>query len=413
MARKDSFNKTWASNPAQFEKPGDALIERGWAGGASEDPPEAKWENWWHNRLDEALLEIQNSGALAWFSDAKYTKGALVNYGGRNWVALSANSNISPNGSLDNGIWLEVEYSKSDFLKKSQNGADIPNKSEFVKNLGLAETVERAGKSLLRENYLSEYTTATEKSILRKNIGAVSDSGGDYQGTFTFSEIATIAKERNSVQLVSANAGAPTGTLCSYMKANWYDNCVAFGAVRGGTVDLIGAGIDINSKRALTIYKNGIVVPADYGNFDARYDNIPVGVPLPYPHRYTPPGYLTCNGQTFDKSLYPKLAEAYPAGRVPDLRGEFIRGWDDSRGVDPGRVCGTWQADSTKKIQLAAGYGNENSYLWTYQGAPGGLKYPIGRDAIGNATATSIASNTSGHETRPRNIAFNYIVRAA
>ncbi|MCT8353923.1 hypothetical protein LGZ98_19350, partial [Photorhabdus kayaii] len=144
MARKDSFNKIWASNPAQFEKPGDALIERGWSGGASEDPPEAKWENWWHNRLDEALLEIQNSGALAWFPDVKYTKGALVNYGGKNWVALSANSNISPNGPLDNGIWLEVEYSKSDFLKKSQNGADIPDKNAFVKNLGLVETVNLA-----------------------------------------------------------------------------------------------------------------------------------------------------------------------------------------------------------------------------------------------------------------------------
>ncbi|SLM63443.1 Phage tail fiber protein [Dickeya aquatica] len=49
-------------------------------------------------------------------------------------------------------------------------------------------------------------------------------------------------------------------------------------------------------------------------------------------------GWLKCNGQAFDKTLYPKLARAYPAGVLPDLRGEFIRGWDDGRGVDAGRV---------------------------------------------------------------------------
>ncbi|WP_245219008.1 phage tail protein [Photorhabdus khanii] len=240
----------------------------------------------------------------------------------------------------------------------------------------------------------------------------VSATGGNYKGTFNFSEIATIAKERNSVQLVSTSAGAPSGALASYMKAGWYDNEIAIGAVRGGSVDLIGAGIDINSKRALTVYKNGTMVPANYGNFDARYDNIPVGVPLPYPHRYTPPGYLTCNGQTFDKSLYPKLALAYPDGKVPDLRGEFIRGWDDSRGVDPGRVCGSWQGDSTKRIQLATGNA-DSRYMVPNQGPQNGYIYPLGRDVMGGATDTSIANNTFGNETRPRNIAFNYIVRAA
>nr|WP_283258236.1 phage tail protein [Photorhabdus luminescens] len=73
--------------------------------------------------------------------------------------------------------------------------------------------------------------------------------------------------------------------------------------------------------------------------------NIPVGAPIPWPQLNPPSGYLTCNGQSFNKSTYPKLAVAYPSSRLPDLRGEFIRGWDDRRGVDPGRVCGSWQAD--------------------------------------------------------------------
>ncbi|MDB6366766.1 phage tail protein [Photorhabdus bodei] len=384
MARKDSFNKTWASNPAQFEKPGDALIERGWAGGASEDPPEAKWENWWHNRLDEALLEIQNSGALAWFPDAKYTKGALVNYGGRNWVALSANSNISPNGPLDNGIWLEVEYSKSDFLKKSQNGADIPDKNAFVKNLGLVETVERA-----------------------KNTYSKSESDNKFADKNTSSE-----------QTFNAAISAT-------------DTIFARGA-RGSSDNLFG--IYCNASREMPAFLSARIAgkwvgelyhPNKPGTLATTDDiNVPVGVPLPYPHRYTPAGYLTCNGQTFDKSLYPKLAEAYPDGKVPDLRGEFIRGWDDSRGVDPGRVCGTWQEDAIQGHK----HGYRDRYYIENAGSLSGVSHkessPAGYNSNAGSASTDRDNNTflyidstteraGGNETRPRNVAFNYIVRAA
>ena len=65
---------------------------------------------------------------------------------------------------------------------------------------------------------------------------------------------------------------------------------------------------------------------------------IPVGFPLPWPQATPPGGWLKCNGATFDKVKYPKLATAYPSGVLPDLRGEFLRGWDDGRGVDVERA---------------------------------------------------------------------------
>ncbi|WP_350307530.1 phage tail protein [Photorhabdus viridis] len=151
---------------------------------------------------------------------------------------------------------------------------------------------------------------------------------------------------------------------------------------------------------------------------------VPVGVPLPYPHRYTPVGYLTCNGQTFDKSLYPKLAEAYPTGRVPDLRGEFIRGWDDSRGVDPGRVCGTWQGDAIRNItgdvsfggnfgfdavtEAAGVFAGKDTMLWRADTHRSDLK-TANTNLVFNASRVVPTAN----ENRPRNIAFNYIVRIA
>uniref|UniRef100_UPI0022E7F86A phage tail protein n=1 Tax=Escherichia coli TaxID=562 RepID=UPI0022E7F86A len=39
-----------------------------------------------------------------------------------------------------------------------------------------------------------------------------------------------------------------------------------------------------------------------------------------------PSGYALMQGQTFDKSAYPKLAAAYPSGVIPDMRGWTIKG---------------------------------------------------------------------------------------
>ena len=105
MARSDSFTKKWAAVPSQFERPSDALIDRGWAGGAAEDPPEAKWENWWHNRVDEALAEIEKNGAMQWFSDVPYAVGASVRSGGQNYIAALASTGIQPGGASDVGYW--------------------------------------------------------------------------------------------------------------------------------------------------------------------------------------------------------------------------------------------------------------------------------------------------------------------
>lgn len=113
MARNDSFQKKWASVPSQFERPADALIDRGWAGGAAEDPPEAKWENWWHNRVDEALAEIEANGAMQWFADVPYAVGASARSGGQNYIAALASTGIQPGSAADVGHWLKLRVDTS------------------------------------------------------------------------------------------------------------------------------------------------------------------------------------------------------------------------------------------------------------------------------------------------------------
>ncbi|MDS0667642.1 phage tail protein, partial [Escherichia coli] len=55
-------------------------------------------------------------------------------------------------------------------------------------------------------------------------------------------------------------------------------------------------------------------------------ESYPVGAPIPWPSDTVPSGYALMQGQTFDKSAYPKLAAAYPSGVIPDMRGWTIKG---------------------------------------------------------------------------------------
>ncbi|ERT10883.1 tail fiber protein [Photorhabdus temperata] len=137
---------------------------------------------------------------------------------------------------------------------------------------------------------------------------------------------------------------------------------------------------------------------------------LPVGVPVPYPLATPPTGWLKCNGAKFDKAAYPALASVFSSGQLPDLRGEFIRGWDDERGVDSRRSLLSTQADDFK---------SHNYYFertWGLKGFdPTAGSFPVSADIHGSIiNHRSIDTNSvGGAETRPRNVAFNYIVRAA
>ncbi|MCW7549774.1 tail fiber protein [Photorhabdus sp. APURE] len=149
-------------------------------------------------------------------------------------------------------------------------------------------------------------------------------------------------------------------------------------------------------------------------------DIYPVGAPIPWPQPNPPSGYLTCNGQSFNKSTYPKLAVAYPNGRLPDLRGEFIRGWDDGRGVDHGRGVLSWQPQQVQWHRHLGGHGGRAQGAFgvtNVAGHPGSYHddakqtLPFTNDGSDYQGFTN--NGAVGAETRPRNVAFNYIVRAA
>ncbi|WP_408642871.1 phage tail protein [Yersinia enterocolitica] len=81
---------------------------------------------------------------------------------------------------------------------------------------------------------------------------------------------------------------------------------------------------------------------------------VPIGIPLPYPLATPPTGFLKVNGSSFSAATYPKLALAYPSGVLPDLRGEFIRGFDDGRGVRADQNLLGWQGAGYKAITMGS-----------------------------------------------------------
>ncbi|EJL9599406.1 tail fiber protein [Escherichia coli] len=155
---------------------------------------------------------------------------------------------------------------------------------------------------------------------------------------------------------------------------------------------------------------------------------LPVGVPVPWPLATPPTGWLKCNGAPFAAEEYPALAKAYPTNKLPDLRGEFIRGWDDGSGIDAGREILSAQGDAIRNITGTFGNGKTVANAALSFGMASGVFVTESeiRNTIGNTTVIPDTPNNphlvnfdasrvvpTASENRPRNIAFNFIVRAA
>lgn len=151
-----------------------------------------------------------------------------------------------------------------------------------------------------------------------------------------------------------------------------------------------------------------------------------------------PSGWLECNGEEKSRTTYATLFAAigtsFGAGdgsttfKLPDLRGEFVRGWDHGRAVDNGRALGSSQGYATAppvstSQQLLRGDGTKDSNLHVGSSNPSYSGFARSSKSGENVTATASDSNGSGldvdifsvmagdSETRPRNVALMYIIK--
>lgn len=125
-----------------------------------------------------------------------------------------------------------------------------------------------------------------------------------------------------------------------------------------------------------------------------------------------PDGYLICNGSAVSRTefadLFAALGTVWGEGdgsttfNIPDLRGEFLRGFDAGRGVDVDRVFASWQEDEFKS--------HKHSYLDSRQGGRAD-RIDTTNDNFGQMDSET--DPTGGDETRPRNVAVTYAIKAA
>ena len=136
---------------------------------------------------------------------------------------------------------------------------------------------------------------------------------------------------------------------------------------------------------------------------------VPAGTVLFVAQATAPSGYIKANGALLSRTTYDKLFAAigttFGSGdgsttfQIPDLRGEFLRGLDDGRGVDAGRAIGSSQDGAiqshTHSLTLPAYSFNSltSNHGW-------------GGDDVAHGPYTNTTSATGGTETRPRNIAL-------
>ncbi|EJT9125120.1 tail fiber protein [Escherichia coli] len=202
-----------------------------------------------------------------------------------------------------------------------------------------------------------------------------------------------------------------------------------------GFVELLGSGFAVeylSRKNPFGDIKSDGTVKTALENLRLGAGAPPIGIPFFWPSAAMPNTvmdewsdmvFLKFNGATFSASTYPKLALIFPGLMLPELRGEFLRVWDDGRGVDSGRALLSAQGDAIRNISgkllgLMTTAGSQSTAdEWVtgpfnavyYGGAGQTTLSPGNRYDVSFAAARVVPT---AEENRPRNIAFNFLVRA-
>ncbi|HFI5928980.1 TPA: tail fiber protein [Escherichia coli] len=148
-----------------------------------------------------------------------------------------------------------------------------------------------------------------------------SDDSGTGRSMHVWRSTVSKANYRFFMVRISGNPGSRTITA---RRVPIIDEAQTWGAKQTFSAGLSGE----LSGNAATATKLKTARKINNVSFDGSGDIevLPVGVPLPWPSDTVPSGYALMQGQTFDKSAYPKLAAAYPSGVIPDMRGWTIKG---------------------------------------------------------------------------------------
>ncbi|MDB6370297.1 tail fiber protein, partial [Photorhabdus bodei] len=344
--------------------------------------------NWYGNYINTGIVRGGGADTLGYAIDINKKRVLTVSPDGK----VNATSFITGSGGMQTGAKDAASFEGNNIEIQSWYG------------IGLKATIDGETRTF--------FDTRTGNIITKGTFGIGDDCNGIRGGGRDAASF-----EGNNIEVVSWYGIGLKSTLDN--KTRIFFNTRNGDIFTKGTIH-IGDAIHYYDGNTTGSIWGGDLHSYINNNFSRKNDGIPVGSPIPWPLPNPPSGYLTCNGQSFNKSLYPQLAVAYPSGVLPDLRGEFIRGWDDGRGVDGGRGILSWQPQQVQWHQHLGGHGGRAQGAFgvtNLAGHPGSYhddsKQTLPFTNNGSDFQGFTNNGAVGAETRPRNIAFNYIVRAA
>lgn len=429
-------------------------ISRGWGITTEQtaSKPPMEWMNGAFNRIDKNMLYLLQQGVPEWSEKVTYPVNAIIKYNGVLYTAIAENDNARPSTNTTKWKKTQAEIPNASTTQKGivKLSSATDSKSEVEAATPLA--VNKVGGWAIAAN-----NTANNARDIANN--AVKRSGDNMTGELYINGEPVLKKRSYGVGLTKALDTGSIDAIENYYSGFLFTQQQTKGikpfdfahVIRSFVGDSIAdIAIDILSKRAK--YR-GVITEKRNPSFNGDYswtefittaninNYLPVGIPLPWPLSIPPNGWFECNGSPFNKNSCPKLVSAYPSGFLPDLRGEFIRGWDNGRGVDSGRNILSWQNHqlaahrhvggwgenltglNAENRQRAAPFGctgekgywvgstgndNDNSLFYTNDGTNGSRTNPKGTTSWFDLNPNGLV----GNETHPRNVAFMYIVKA-
>jgi len=155
---------------------------------------------------------------------------------------------------------------------------------------------------------------------------------------------------------------------------------------------------------------------------------VPTGSVFAMATSTVPSGYLECNGAAVSRTTYADLfasigttwgnGDGTTTFNLPQLRGEFIRGWDNGRGVDSGRAFGSSQSEMigphNHSITDPGHFHQVNINVYQQGSGPNAstdMANRAGNTQSSTSTTGITINNNSGTENRPRNVAMMYVIK--
>lgn len=302
-------------------------------------------------------------------------------------VVLTSNSRISPNFRMQIGQSSYIDAECTDAVRPAGAGSFASQNNENVRApfyMNIDRTDTSTYVPIVKQRYVQNNSCYSIGTLINGgNFRVHYHEGGD--GVSTGAVIKDLGWEFNK-----------NGDFYSPGK-------LGAGNVRIGTDGNItgGSGNFANLNTTINNLKTDIV------------SSYPIGAPIPWPTDTPPEGYAIMEGQTFDKSAYPKLAIAYPTGTIPDMRGQTIKGKPSGRAVLSAEADGIKSHTHGASASTTALSGTTNG---TDLGTKTVSTVDIGRKYTNNAGAHthtfSGTTSTNGDHNHPASLGNNANVQS-